>query len=345
MDIDSTYTAREVSFPLFNGLPNDIGFGNGSETYTVTAYDNGTLIATQTLSLLSYGTAASTTPNPAAYGVVNLTAPAGNVITRVEITPSLRYGNGVWNYSIDSIALNQTLQQVFSPTETTLTLDPDPVDSGETVTASVTVAPTPTAAGASTPSGTVSVAEGATTLCTVTLDASGAGTCTFAAGAGGAHTMTARYPGDTELGASSGTDTLTVNAIATTTTLTIPPGATRINDVVTLSVTVTAATGTAIPAGIVAISDGTAPVCTFTLSATGTGQCNLTAATTGIHPLTATYAGNQNFAGSSATLNLNVLALGIDGPAAVPALDTLALIALALMLLGAAALGRQRGLM
>jgi|ERR1700733_4790990 hypothetical protein len=90
-------TVTEVSFPVFNG-------DTASESYIATAFDGSTAVGSQTLSDLA--------PNSSGgFGIINLMAPA---ITSVTIAPTALDTGGCcdgWDYSIDSIALNETVQQ------------------------------------------------------------------------------------------------------------------------------------------------------------------------------------------------------------------------------------------
>lgn len=193
IDIATGYTANEVSFPLFNGM-------GVSETYTVKAYAGATVVATQTLQLASN--------TSSGFGVVDLVA-AG--ITRVAITPGFTYQAGYWNYAIDTVALNQKVQDALkAATTTTLSATPNPAGVNQTVTASVVVAPT---TGTGTPTGSVTVGDG-TANCTATL-ANGHGTCSLSFAAAGSHALIAAYSGDAGFAPSSGGYALTVSPVVT----------------------------------------------------------------------------------------------------------------------------------
>src|SRR5205085_1437647 len=91
--------------------------------------------------------------------------------------------------------------------------------------------------------------------------------------------------------------TLTITKADTTTAITSDaPDASVAGQSVTVnfSVAVTAPGG-GTPTGNVTVSDGTTS-CTGTV---GAGTCSLTFTTAGAHPLTATYAGDSNFNGST----------------------------------------------
>jgi hypothetical protein len=196
IDIAAGYTANEVSFPLFNGM-------GIAETYTVNAYAGASVVATQTLQLASNSSSG--------FGVVDLVAPG---ITRVVITPGFTYQAGYWNYAIDTIALNQKVQNALKTlTTTTLSATPNPAALNQAVTASVIVAPT---TGTGTPTGNVTIGDG-TANCTAIL-ANGRGTCSLSFATAGSHALTATYSGDTGFAPSAGGFTVTVNGVVT------PPG-------------------------------------------------------------------------------------------------------------------------
>jgi hypothetical protein len=110
----------------------------------------------------------------------------------------------------------------------------------------------------------------------------------------GAHTL--RFTAANFAAVTSGTINLT--AAPTVTTITADtPDPSRTGDLVTVSFTVTSATGT--PGGSVQVADG-GNTCTGTLSG-GQGSCAIGLTTTGSRTLTATYAGADGFGASSDT--------------------------------------------
>jgi hypothetical protein len=159
-----------------------------------------------------------------------------------------------------------------------------------------------------TPTGTVTLSAGATTVCTIAL-ADGAGNCAPTADEFpvGTVMLAASYSGDDTFDASSSpTVSLQITSpppATSTTTLglsnaSIPYGGEQAEKI---SVTVAAPgdTGT-IPDGSVTVSSGAAIVCEFSLSSSGTGSCALGAVALppGTAELTASYAGNADFASS-----------------------------------------------
>ncbi len=193
------------------------------------------------------------------------------------------------------------------PTSTTLTATPNPASAGATVTLTATVSSLDNPSGTTeTPTGTVSFYDGATLLSTQTLSA-GSGdvataVCTSSSlAAGVTHNLTATFGGTAGLATSTSTAVaLVVNAAApsaTTTMLTASPNPAAAGATVTLTATVTSAEGT--PIGSISFSDGTSSLGTATLvnGVASITTSTLTAGTT--QTLTASYAGNSNFAAST----------------------------------------------
>jgi hypothetical protein len=88
-------------------------------------------------------------------------------------------------------------------TKTKIASSLDPSNSGETVTFTATVTATAKANGATTPTGTVTFMDGATTLGTVTLNNSNQATFATSTLAAGTHSITTVYSGDSNFSAST----------------------------------------------------------------------------------------------------------------------------------------------
>jgi hypothetical protein len=93
-------TVNEVSFPVLNG-------STKAETYVVNAYDGATLVATQTLSNVPANSSSG-------FAIADILSPT---ITRVTIAPLLLDATccSGWDFFIDSVALNSSVQQAFAP--------------------------------------------------------------------------------------------------------------------------------------------------------------------------------------------------------------------------------------
>jgi hypothetical protein len=185
-------------------------------------------------------------------------------------------------------------------TTTAITSDtPDPSIVGQSYTVNFSISVT--APGGGTPTGNVLVSDGLDT-CSGTV---AAGSCVLASTTAGAKNLTATYAGDGNYtGSTSATASHTVNKASTTTAITSDtPDPSSVGGVVAVDFTVTSTGGT--PTGNVTVTDGT-DSCTGTVAA---GTCNITLTTPGSRPLTASYAGNANFNGSTSPSEPHIVSL------------------------------------
>lgn len=184
----------------------------------------------------------------------------------------------------------------ISGTTTTITSDgTDPSLVGDSITVDVSVKAN---SGSAAPTGTVDIGDGVDS-CTATL-AAGSGTtstgsCNVALSTSGARTLTASYVGTDTFCKSSDTEAHQVLAGTTTTTITSQSSTTTVvGESFTAHYTVApSVSGT--PTGNVTVSDGV-DSCVGTVAA---GQCSLALTTVGNRTLTATYAGDSTFSGST----------------------------------------------
>ena len=221
--------------------------------------------------------------------------------------------NGAWNvytqlpsgYILASDMLSglfifQVTPPVADPKTGTTTAitghSPNPSVTGQPYSVSVSVTPT---SGSATPTGIVTVSDGAGANCNAALSG-GIGNCSLTANSAVTRTLTASYGGDAAFNTSTSASALhTVNRATTTTAITgdsPDPSTTGQAYTVSFSVTVSAP-GAGTPSGNVTVSDGAAS-CNATVAQ---GSCSLTSATAGIKTITATYAGDTNFNGSLGT--------------------------------------------
>jgi hypothetical protein len=172
-------------------------------TATVKAVAPGTGTPTGTVTFKNGGTQIGS-PQPLVGGKATLSTSALTVGAH-SITATY---NGSTNYNTSvSPALTQTVNK--AATTTTLTSSPNPSHLGQTVTFTATVAVV--APGSGTPTGTVTLKDGAVVLGTGTL-ASGKAIFTTSLLAPGSHSMTAVYGGNAiDLGSTSPVHTQTVN--------------------------------------------------------------------------------------------------------------------------------------
>ncbi|MDX6243676.1 MAG: large repetitive protein, partial [Frankiales bacterium] len=177
---------------------------------------------------------------------------------------------------------------------------------------SVTLSETGLVAGAV---GTIAFGSGGTTLCTATLPATSCGTSTGLAAGG--YPVTATYSGDLDHAPSTATTSFTITTVASSFTAGATPASVTYGNVVTLKATGLqgAATGT------VTFDSGGTALCTATLPATSCGTSTTLAV--GSYPVTATYAGDGNITGSTASTSFSVTKIpspvtAVASPASVP---------------------------
>ena len=232
--------------------------------------------------------------------------------TAVNRTLTAAYGGDSFFNGSTSASATHTVNK--AGTTTTITDDsPDPSVVGQSYTVKFVVAVTPPGVG--TPTGTVSIGDGAGGGCSGTLSGGG-GSCVLTPGTAGVRTLTATYNGDLLVNGSVSVGvTHTVNAAATTTTINSDtPDPSIVGTAYTVSFTVAVtAPGAGVLSGSVTVSDGTGGACTATVAA---GSCAITSTTTGTKTLTASYAGNANFSASSGTASHTVNPASVTPPAA-----------------------------
>ncbi|MFE9771725.1 beta strand repeat-containing protein [Streptomyces sp. NPDC005931] len=196
--------------------------------------------------------------------------------------------------------------QTVQPADTTTTVvsSPDPSVVGQPVTFTATVSPV--APGAGTPTGTVTFTFGDGSAPQTVPLAGGTATVTHAytTTTGSPFTVTAAYSGDGSFTASQGTDTQTVGVSDTTTTVVSSPDPSVVGQPVTFTATVApVAPGAGTPTGTVVFDfgDGSPAQSGTLVDGTATVTHAYTSAGGSPFTVTATYAGNGDFTGSSGT--------------------------------------------
>jgi hypothetical protein len=194
---------------------------------------------------------------------------------------------------------SQSLSLTFTENTTvTIAVSPNPTQVGAPVTVAVTVVPTVSG----NPTGSVTVKDATGAACTATLT-NGSGSCQMTPLTVSAFdTVTATYPGDGLYNVGSGTTTLVVMKRNSTTTVRSAPNPSTLGQAVTVSVTVAPSGGGPVPTGTVAVTDTTGASCSIALTF-GAGSCFLTPKTGGADIITANYAGDGIYNGSSASTN------------------------------------------
>ena len=193
-------------------------------------------------------------------------------------------------------------------TRTVVTSSANPSVAGQEVT--YTAAVSAVSPGSGVPAGTVTFADGTTTIaCTggnQTLS-SGTATCSVSHAAASARSITATYAGSPGFQAStSAVLSQVVHQAATTTTVTSSTPTVRPGQTVTFTAAVAAnAPGAGVPTGTVAFKDGSSTIScaagSQSLNTSGTATCTTTFLTSGTRSVTATYAGSSSYSTSVST--------------------------------------------
>ncbi len=248
----------------------------GSSGGTVTLYDNGTPVGTAIL--------------PQA-GSVNFTFTAQNAGTH---TLTASYGGDSNLLASTSAAYTQTV----NPAATTLTvsLSSNATNYGQPVTITSAVH----GAFGGSPTGTITLLDGSTTLGTVPMS-NGSAQYTFSALPPASHLITAKYSGDSNfLAGTSGQQTLTVSQATTTTTTSVDTNPSTYGQTVNLSAAVQLGSGSG-ATGSIAFLDGSTTLGTATISNNAV-QLAVSSLAGGTHSITAKYSGDANFAASTSAV-------------------------------------------
>ena len=202
-----------------------------------------------------------------------------------------------------STSLTQTVNPSGAPVTTTSLV---PSANPSTVGASLTLVATITG---NAPTGTIQFKDGATNLGAAVTVASGRASTSVTPGAIGGHAYSAVYSGDPNNAASTGQAAVNVAGNRSTTSLTSSAGSAT----PATSLTFTAAIAGASPTGSVTFRDGATTLGTATL-ASASATLSRTLAT-GLHTITATYAGDAtNSASMSTAVLVQVSADGSTPP-------------------------------
>jgi hypothetical protein len=205
------------------------------------------------------------------------------------------------NYAGSQGKVDQTVNQ--APTSTAVVSNKTPTVYGEPVRFTATVAVS--APGAGIPTGTVTFTDGTTTIGTGTLNITGGTYLDISSLSVGSHIINASYNGDSNFTGSWQTISQTVNKASTTTTVNSSRNPSVYSQLApTFTETVVAvAPGSGTPTGTVTFKDGTRTLGTGTLSGgSATFTPSKTALSVGIHSITAVYAGDTNFLGSTSLM-------------------------------------------
>ncbi len=248
----------------------------------VTFKDGSTTLGTATP---TGGVASFTTATPLSIGLHSITAVYAGDTTTGASTSAI-------------------VSQVVSAAGSSTSLGANPAVSaafGQNVTFTATVSGVPSAGG--TPSGLVTFVDGSTAIGTGTLNASGVATFTTnSLSVSASHSIKAQYAGDANFaaGASSAAAYAVTQAATTTATVTTSDTPSVFGSAATFTAHVSVnAPGSGSLAGMpVVFLDGATTIGSGVLTITGDAAFTTAALNVGAHPITASFAGDANFAAS-----------------------------------------------
>jgi len=174
---------------------------------------------------------------------------------------------------------------------TSVSVPTTPTEAPVTITVDVSAG----AGNPGTPSGSVEIRDGNVVLATPPLN-EGVATFTTTLTGVGAHLITARYRGDATFLPSSAETDAQVTGLATTLTLNAPANASP-GAAITLTASVTSSGG--IPTGQIVFHDGNTDLGSSSLNAVGVAVLRNDTLASGVHSLTASYAGDDKFSAST----------------------------------------------
>ena len=182
---------------------------------------------------------------------------------------------------------------------TSVSVPTTPAEAPVTITVGVSAG----AGNPGTPTGSVVVRDGNAVLANPVLN-DGVATFTTTLTGAGAHTIAASYGGDATFLPSSSQTEAQVTGLATTSTLTAPANASP-GSAVALTASVTSSGG--IPTGQVVFHDGNTDLGGSSLNAVGIAVLRTDTLASGVHSLTASYAGDEKFSAStSAAVSIDI---------------------------------------
>jgi hypothetical protein len=152
------------------------------------------------------------------------------------------------------------------------------------------------------PTGTVTFFDGTTQIGTGTLNGTGQASITLVGATSlvvGSHSLTVQYGSDNTF--SAGTSAAITHVVTkassssvVTTTITSSLNPSVYGDAITLNINVSSSVGIQ-PTGSVTVADGSTPLGTLTLNASGNASITIPAFTAGTHNIVVTYSGDSNY--------------------------------------------------
>lgn len=271
---------QTVVNPLVATLTSSANPANVGASITFTATLTGFTTPTPTGSVVFSidGTPFSTVPLTGATASITTSFPTLSTHT----VTCVYSGDGFYT----STPCNSLSESVTNPTNSVLTVSPNPALVGQTVALNAVV----TSTGGSVPTGTVTFTDGGATIGTGTLSA-GAASFSIATLTPGTHNLSCTYPGDTADGPSACNIVAESVLEPSTIKLTSSLNPSVVQQSVTFTATVTSAGPTL--TGTVKFYNGTSLLGTATLSG-GVATLSFTFPLAGTYPITAVYSGDTS---------------------------------------------------
>ncbi|MDE1163329.1 MAG: Ig-like domain repeat protein [Acidobacteriaceae bacterium] len=286
--IYDTIRVGKTSAPQAVGLEND---GNATLNVSGFAFDQSAIDSATTtcaVGTLAIGVQcnlgvefAPTTVGDTVTGTLTVNSDAGNTPAIVTLTG-------------DVLTVN--------PTAITVATSGTPSMFGASVTFTASITTDATTA----LTGTIDFKDGTTTICQAVTVANNGAACSTSQLALGTHSITAVYSGDNENAAATSPALQQVVKQQATVALTVSPSPGVVTQSVSMSATVTAASGTA--SGTVTFNSDGSAVGSATL-ASGIASINISTLTVGTHTITAVYSGDTTNASATSPQVSEVIAL------------------------------------
>jgi uncharacterized protein YceK len=206
------------------------------------------------------------------------------------------------------------------PTQATVAAEPSTQGYYQNVTLTATVATQSGSGG--TPNGSVEFLDGTTVLNTQALDSTGAATLTLDSLTVGSHSITAMYAGAGPYSPSTSTATdVTITPGTTSLALSALQSTVLVSTPVTLTAQLSVTSEGGVPTGTVTFLDGSSTIAVATVSSGGAASVQWTPTLVGTHTISATYSGDPNFGGSTASS----ITATVTSPSLSPSTTTLTL--------------------
>lgn len=309
-------TALPQDFPVTNTTNGSTPTATSTSTsscpmLTVTSSPSNTTVTSGQSA--SFSAAATGSPAPTVQWQVSTDGGAtfsdisGATSTTLTFTASMSQNNNLYRAvftnstgSVTSSAATLTVNTAGATTVVSSSKNPSVF--GQAVTFAATVSAT-----SGTPTGTVTFLDGTSTLGSSALDSTGAASFTTSALAVGTHAITASYSGDSNFNANNSSPfTQIVNLDVPTVAVNVSPNPSVFGQQIIATATVSAsAPGSGTPTGTVTFLDGLTNLGTANL-VNGQASFTISALTSGLHSIMATYGGDSSFSQNSSTAGITV---------------------------------------